>query len=77
MKSKKINADPFIIVRKDKIGIMPIGALNIAFANYIRIDTFIESRKTHYRVGEKLKIYSYDEPKEIILTEKNYTNNIH
>ncbi len=66
-----------IIIRKDRIGIMPIGALSVAFVCYISgIDTFIESRKTHYSIGGKLKIYLGDEIKEIILTKENYTNNI-
>lgn len=62
---------------KGRIGIMPIGALSIAFAGYIQgIDTFIESRKTHYSVGIKLKIYIDNEIKEITLTNENYTNDI-
>lgn len=64
-------------INTEKIGIMPIGALSIAFASYIQgVDTFIESRKTHYKVGEKLKISLENEIREIILTEENYTNNI-
>lgn len=64
-------------IRKNRIGIMPIGALSIAFANYIQeVDTFIESGKTHYGVGKKLKIYSGGKTNEIIFTEENYTNNI-
>lgn len=64
-------------LRKDRIGIMPIGALSIAFAGYIHgVDTFIESGKAHYIVGEKLKISLGDEIKKIYLTEENYTNNI-
>ena len=65
------------IVRRSRIGIMPIGALSIAFAGYIQeVDTFIESKKTHYNVGDKLKIHLGNKIKEIILTEENYTNNI-
>jgi ketopantoate reductase len=67
----------FTAIRKDKIGIMPIGALSIAFASYIQgVDTFIESKKNHYKIGDKLKIYLDNEIREIILTEENYTNNI-
>jgi hypothetical protein len=56
---------------------MPIGALSVAFASYIeKVDTFIESRKTHYSVGKILKIQLGYKIKEIILTEENYTNNI-
>jgi len=40
------------------------------------VDTFIESGKTHYGIGKKLKIDSDGEIREIILTEENYTNNI-
>lgn len=64
-------------MKKGRIGIMPIGALNIAFASYIQgIDTFIESRKTHYNVGRKLTICIDNEKKEITLTNENYTNDI-
>lgn len=63
-------------MKKGRIGIMPIGALSMAFANYIQgIDTFIESRKAHYSVGSKLKIIN-NETKEITLTDENYTNDI-
>lgn len=64
-------------MKKGRIGIMPIGALSIAFANYIQgIDTFIESRKSHYSIGRKLTIYIDNEIKEITLTNENYTNDI-
>lgn len=66
-----------IFLRKNRMGIMPIGALSIAFSSYLQgVDTFIESGKTHYGIGKKLKIDSDGEIREIILTEENYTNNI-
>ena len=62
---------------KDRIGIMPIGALSVAFVSYIQgVGTFIESGKTHYKIGDKLKIFLHNEIKEIVLTEENYTDNI-
>lgn len=65
------------IIRRGRIGIMPIGALSLAFAYYIEeVDTFIESKKTHYSVGNKLKIQSGNRIREIVLTGENYTNNI-
>ncbi len=66
-----------ILIRKDRMGIMPIGALSIAFASYIQgVDTFIESGKTHYGLRKKLKINLGESIKEITLTEENYTDNI-
>ena len=66
-----------IFLRKNRLGIMPIGALSIAFSSYLQgVDTFIESGKTHYGIGKKLKIDSDGEIREIIFTEENYTNNI-
>ncbi len=63
-------------MKNGRMGIMPIGALSIAFANHVQgIDTFIESKKTHYGIGTKLKIIN-QHTKEIILTNENYTNDI-
>lgn len=63
--------------RKSRIGIMPIGALSMAFTNYIRgVDMFIESGRPRYGVGKKLKIAVGGEIKEINLSEENYTDTI-
>ena len=60
-------------IRTSRIGIMPIGALSMAFTNYIRgVDMFIESGRPHYGVGKKLKIAVGEEIKEINLSEENY-----
>lgn len=61
---------------RNKIGIMPIGALSIAFTKYMDIDTFIESGEPHYGIGKKIKISTEDKIIEIVLTEENYAENI-